>query len=350
MKKYILQILKLIRGGEVPQLPNYLQTKVHGQTRTLVDMLIELNKLNRYTSPGEALKDLWGHLEHLRTDGDEVAFNCSVRSINAFADQCFPNGTLDVKLLESKLNQHDFYDGIDAVYKDYVVEKTVTLIAYLNDFRRYTNPNQLMSDFLEATGGVNACGSNKDNYYFSFSHYVDYFLKHYLTKFWDELTINGTLDNEIFYDFMIGRHSRGIKKYGLEAVIKRNFQPNSCHKEAYAPYRGGAAPVYVKSPFFTSVNLSTSNRRFIKSCGEGVGPNSVRDYFEFSLIQRLLEFDEKYVFCDNKYDYDSYIPKYDDTLPVFTCAGYRVNFDSEETKKAFLKEMRERCRRRGVRF
>lgn len=317
-----------------PRLPDYLQTKVHGQTRTLVDMLIELNKQNRYHSSEEALADLWKYLEHIRTDGDEVAFNCSVRSINAFASECFPNGTLDVKLLESKLH-HDFYDGIHAVYEDYVVEKTMTLISYLNDFRRYTTPEDLKKDFMEATGGVNHCGPNSNPYYFSFSSsYISRYFHHYITKFWNELTVDGILDNNAFYDFMIGRHNRGIEKYGLEAVVERNYKSDApCHHEVYFPYRGGAAPVYVETDFYRDVNLDISIRRFIKSCGEGKGPNSIRDYFEFKHILPLLKSDDKYIRFENYF-----IPKSDDTLPVFSNWHGRLLFESEDVKKAFIKK------------
>lgn len=315
------------------QLPDYLKTKIFGQTRTLVDMLIELNKQNKYTSANKALEDLWGYLENIRISGDEVAFNCSIRSINAFANNCFSNGELDIEKLEMSL-YHDFYDGISAVYENYVVEKSVTLVSYLNDFRRYTNPEDLRADFLRVTGGVNHCAPNPENYYFGFSHaYVKGFFDRYTTMFWWEVKKNSVMDNHLFFDFMVGRHNRGIEKYGLNAVIKRNYQQyDSCHPEVYWPYHSGAGPVYVQTHFHDS-NMEVVKRRFIKSCGDGKGPFEIRDYFEFDRIRPLLEEDEKYTTFEGYF-----IPKQDATLPVFNQWRGRVLFISQEEQKGFVEK------------
>ena len=322
------------------QLPDYLKTKIYGQTRTLVDMLIELNKKNNYTSADKALEDLWGYLETIRVHGDEVAFNCSLRSIYAFANSCFTNGSLDIEKLGMSLHV-DFYDGINAVYENYVVEKSVTLISYLNDFRRYTSSDELKKDFLRVTGGVNHCGPNPEDYYFAFSHaYVKVFFDSFTTKFWREFTKNGVMDNQLFFDFMVGRHNRGIKKYGLDAVIKRNYEQDSpCHPEVYRPYRGGAGPVYVQTDFHNS-NMEVVKRRFIKSCGEGRGPFGVRELFDFHRIIPLLEEDEKYTTFEKLY-----LPKNDVTLPVFHRWSGRVLFASQEEQKRFIEKQWEIMKR-----
>ena len=330
-KKFISILMRSVQ----PQLPDYLRIKTYGQTRTLVDMLIELNKTHNYTSAIDALKDLFQFLEQIRTDGDSVAFNCCLRNFRDCAHKCFVENKLDIKLLESFLI-HDFQDGIEHIYKRYVIEKSIRLISYLNDFRQYTYndiiDDNLYRDFLRATRGFSSCGVAPSYSYFSFSEgYIKYFLSRYTGTFWDEFSTNGILDNKLYFDFMIGRHKRGVEKYGLEKVIKRNFEPNGpCHPEVYFPYRGGAAPVYVEYNLMDA-NLKSSKRQFIKSCGEGKGPNSISDYFEFEKIIPLLDEDEKYILYGNLY-----LPKEDVSLPVFDVRWGRILFESPKEQAEFI--------------
>lgn len=328
--------LNLLKVDNYPQIPDYLKIKTYGQTRTLVDMLIELNKKNHYNSPEQALQDLYRHLEHIRIDGDDVAFNCSVRNFGSSMMTCFENGVLNITKLESIL-YHDFYTDIDKVYAKYVVEKSIKIIAYLNDFRRYNSYELLIKDFIAATGGVNHCGSNLADYYFSFGspsgNYVFHYLNFYLSNFWNEFSTDGILDNHKFFDFMIGRHARGIRKYGLEAVIRRNYKSDSCHTEVYFPYRGGAAPVYVETKLYSDAGWHANKRIFVKSCGEGKGPNGIANLFEFERILPILDKDVKYQHIGRYY-----IPKKDYTLPVFDEWFGRILFETSEAQKLFIEK------------
>lgn len=308
-----------------PVLPKHLRTKVYGQTRTMVDMLIALNKEHHFESPQKAIDCLFSCLERLKEGPDEVAFNCSWRSIHAFVNECFENNKLNIDKLESMCISYGSNE-FNEVYSHYVAEKSAIIISYLNEFRRYKQGDDIAGDFIEATGGVGHCGPNPSHYYFAFGggmHYVHQFFIHYIRKFWDEISTDGVLDNAKFRDFMIERHERGIKKYGLENVISRNYkQDSACHPEVYVPYRGGAAPIYIKDE---------EHRRYIKSCGEGKGPNRVPDLFEFRLIEPLLREDSKYSKID-----DYYIPKEDYTLPMYRVWNGRMYFENDDEKLSFI--------------
>ena len=325
--KATLNIVREEKEISKPQLPKHLRPKVYGQTRTMVDMLIAMNKKAHFTSAQEALKSLFDKLDRLAEGGDEIAFNCSWRSINAFAGECFENGELNVDKLQEACTHH-FNDTLSDVYAKYVAEKTAVIVSYMNEFRRYTNPRDILNDFMRVTGGANHCGPNPDNYYFAFYYGIRRLFSHYLSSSWDEISTNGVLDNAKLRDFMIERHERGVKKYGLENVIKRNFKEFPCHPEILVAYRGGAAPIYVRDE---------EHRRYIKSCWNGGGPNSIPDYFEFHLILPLLCEDPKYTPADDDYD-DYYVPKEDFTLPVYDCKRGRMHFESEKDKLAFIKK------------
>lgn len=330
----------------IPNVPDYLQKKIYGQTRTLVDILIGLNNSKHFKSPNEAIVAVAEFIKGLREHGDDIAFNCSMRSLWNLASNCFVNGHLDAEKLRQSLEK-DFYNDNMATkaYMNYVVGKTIKLIMYMNEFRRYTNAEQIINDFKEVTGGVNHCGPQGDFYFFDFWEYPTYSFSHYVHQFWREFAPNGELNNRLFYDFMIGRHARGIEKYGLEAVINRNYKDDgSCHPEVLVPYRGGAAPVYVERKTNSDVCGAKQERRFIKSCGDGKGINALTDYFEFKLVRDLIEKDPKYIVMEDFRSRTILVPKDDVTLPVYDYYCGKEEFDSPEVQEAAIRRLWEEKR------
>lgn len=325
------QFVKALDGSFC--IPNYARQLIHGQTCTLVDMLAELNRLHRYTTPEAAMQDLTEYVEHIRVSGDEVAFNSSVRILRKTLENCFTDGRLNLEQLRRELDTGIYNEGIERVYKDYCIDKTVKLVAYLNNFRRYTNPDKVADDFMRASGGVSHCHENAPGYFFSFGspegYRIFHSLHYYITHFWQEMAPNGILDNHLLRDFMVERHKRGIQKYGLEAVINRNFRGEGpCHAEIYSPYRGGAAPVYVEYWKDTEHEVI---RRFIKSCGDGNGANIWPEWWEMNHVRPLLDEDPKYLRSQ-----EFYVPKTDFTLPVYHRLTGIVRFESQKEKEYFI--------------
>ena len=335
--------------------PKHLRPKVYRQTRTMVDMLIAMNEEAHFTSAQEALESLLHKLDRLAKGGNEITFNCSWRGINAFAGECFENGELDVDKLQEACTHH-FDDTLTDVYAQYVAEKTAVIVSYMNEFRRYTDPQDVLNDFEKATGCVYHCGPNPHDYsfpfwgyirdlfsyylsrlrdetsaYFPFYDYIRRSFSRYLSDFWDEMSTNGVLDNGKLRDFMIERHGRGVKKYGLENVLKRYFKGHPCFPSVLEAYRGGAAPIYA---------IDEVHRRYIKSWGISNSPLEFPDFFEFNLIESLLREDPKYTIVNHSdYFYEYYVPKEDYTLPVYKCKHGRMYFESEKDKLAFIKKL-----------
>ncbi len=333
LPKSFVDIIKSTR----PAIPKYLITKIHGQTATLVDMLIEMNKDEHFTSAADAMQCLDNYLERLYTSGDPVAFNCSIRSLYARTEECFSDGKLDVVKLQECLKD-DYYTGIERVYMEYVVEKTVKLVEMMNECRQYTSPKDVADDFLLATGGVNHCGPQTEYYYFGISTDEIGFVKttfyHYLSKFWHKFAPNGILDNNKFRDFMIGHHERGIAKYGLDAVINHDYQSGSpCHPDIYDPARNGAGPRYVRDK---------ETRQWIRACGVGLNDRDITR-FEYGFIVKCLCRDPKFILVPSCYTL-YLVPRRDMTLPAFSCGSSwydtrKLTFKNEREKENFVKEL-----------
>src|SRR5699024_9912718 len=94
--------------------------------------------------------------------------------------------------------------------------------------------------------------------------------------------------------------------------------------EVYFPKKVGTGPVYVR----------IADRKFIRSCGEGKGPHSVPNEYEFHLALQLLEKDKNYIEVSRYF-----IPRSDYILPVLDWWSGLISFDSDEEKMSFIKEV-----------
>ena len=304
-------------------------THAHGITKTLADVLAALNEEKHFTGPKEAFAALGKYFDRFRTSGDDVAF-LAIRILynelaTAESGGLFREGVLDAEALRRRIfDAGVFTDACDKAYLSHCKERVCNLIAYLNAFRRYTSAEQIRADMdkLEVTR-FNHCGPNTEPYFFSLRTcgYPVHFFFRGLEEHWAELTSDGTLDNKKLMEVMFERHERGIRKYGLEAVIKHDYEDDGpCHPEVYFPKKVGTGPVYVEM----------AKRRYARSCGEGKGPHSIPNQDEFFCATQLLEEDERY----QQTGYDTWVPKTDYSLPVFSWG--MLSFDSDEEKRQFI--------------
>lgn len=306
-------------------------THAHGITKTLADILVELNNKEHFTNPDTAMGALWQYFDRFRKGGDEIAFFAvrlmySVLNISDF--ELFKNGILDSNVLREKIfNDNVFIDLYDRAYLSYCKERLCNLISYLNAFRRYESVEQIRDDLYELkVTSFSHCSPNNSPYFFSIDPgYPIYFFRYGLQSNWKEICTHGVLDSKKMMEVMFNRHERGIRKYGLDAVIRHDYENDGpCHPEVYFPKKIGTGPVYVK----------VSDRRYIRSCGEGKGPHSVPNEYEFDLALQLLPKDKKYIQISSYY-----LPKADYSLPVFDWYRGLLQFDSDNEKIAFIKEI-----------
>lgn len=142
-------------------------THAHGVSRTFADVVIALNEQASFKSAEEALYALQQYFRRFVESGDDVAFIavrtfwCVVRMPEVFAD-----GKLNVSFLRDKIFNFDNFTGeFNNAYIMYCKEKICNVVATLNEFRRYTNPQQVVDDISDTKlTRFSHCGPN-DEYY-----------------------------------------------------------------------------------------------------------------------------------------------------------------------------------------
>ena len=226
------------------------------------------------------------------------------------------------------------FSAYDKAYDSYCREKLINLVAYLNEFRRYFKPEELRRDLFENTDVLkfSACAPIHGFYYFVMSgatgmNYPVQFFVRAIRNLWSEITTDGILDADKMRRLMFGNHDESLMKLGLEATIQRDYIEDSpCHPEVFVPKVMGTAPIYVKDD---------KTGRFMRSCGEGKGPNSIPDWLEFQIAKQILENDKSYKHIGNYY-----IPKYDNTLPVYGEYSGRLVFRTQAEKLKFIEDLK----------
>ena len=222
---------------------------------------------------------------------------------------------------------------IDIIFANRQRTKLLILLKTLNDICHYTDVEDLRYDLLSLATGRFNCG---DNSYMNdplprIGNYpINWFLSG-LQKQWDNVTVNGTLDNQLLEQIMFSEHAKRVKDMGIDQVIAYDFTVDSaCHPEVFLPKNPGTAPVYVKDDF---------SRRYIKACGEGKGPRSGHEIYEMQLVKKVLMREVSkgnYEILRERY----YIPVGTVKKPVFIEYYGRVHFASLAEKRKFIDDVR----------
>lgn len=312
-------------------------THCYGMTRTFADIILGMNEEKKYTSADQALSDLGAYLQRFDEQGNNIAF-LSVRILQSILHdepEIFAGGFLSVsRLRELVFEDNNFLSAYDKAYDLYCKEKLINLVAYLNEFRCYSKPEELRRDLFENTDVLqfSACAPITGFYYFVMSgatgmNYPVQFFVRAIRNLWSEITTEGVLDAGKMRRMMFGNHDESVKQFGLDATIQKDYIEDSpCHPEVFVPKVLGTAPIYVKDD---------KTGRYMRSCGEGKGPNSIPDWLEFQIAKQILAKDKSY-----KHVRNYYIPKYDNTLPVYGEYNGRLVFKTQDEKLKFIEDVK----------
>lgn len=342
-----------------------ITTHAYGLTRTFADILIALDHDRHYTSPKDAISDLFFQLRRFRGQDSEVAYLSVKILMNVINDPkiftsksvapvqytSFDNTVssqspdsdskadtskiLNIDYLRSKIfDAEQFETEYKRAFDNHCREKLANLVSYLNEFRRYSSADEIRYDLFHRIPCLRftPCGPASDIYYFDTEGagwgYPFSFFTTSIENNWDEITTDGALDADKLHAMMFDHHSNSINTLGLDATIAKDYISDSpCYPEVFHPKKFGTGPVYVKG----STNI------YIRSCGEGIGPNSIPDCLEYQIARLILEEDENYIKV-----HDYFIPKEDMSLPVYNWEG-KIAFKSPEEKLDFIRKIQNKC-------
>ena len=324
------------------KLPDEITTHCYGITRTFADIILGLNESKRYTSPDEALSDLSAYLQRFKENGDEAAF-LAVKIIKQVLhdSRMFIGYKLNTSRLRKLVYEKDnFISASDKAYDFYCREKMINLIAYLNEFRRYRRQIAIEHDLIAIENAskvrifkLSFCRPTETPIFFEMQgatgmNYPVQFFVRAIRNLWPEIITDGVLDAAKMRKLMFGNHDDAVCQLGLEGAISRDFVTDSpCHPEVFVPKVMGTAPIYVKD---------AATGRYMRSCGEGKGPNAIPDWLEFQIAKLILEKDNSYKLIGNYY-----IPKYDNTLPVYGEYSGRIAFNTQAEKIRFIEDVKQ---------
>lgn len=307
----------------------------YGQVRTMADILIGMNEQQHFHSSEEAV----AAVEKFIGSQSPCHFAISGKAFHFIADALYSSKAF----VDGSLNKNAFWDNFtvsqfeknwdNAMYR-YYYAKIWKLICYFNEFRRYTSPNQIYRD-LKST--INSEYYVMADSTYHIGGYPQYFFRCAIEEAWDEIAPNNSINPQLLDKYMFKNHEASVRAIGLEATIEKHFKQDYCWTDVYFPEQIGSAPIYIERKI-------GKKRIFIKSCGEGKGPNNCPELLEFGYAYRLLVEDIKYnIYGSYSYKHfqpELFVPKDDMSLPIYS-AEFPVGkliFENENDKVAFLEK------------
>ena len=298
----------------------------YGQVRTMADILISMNDQYHFHSSEEAVAAVMKFIG----SQSPCHFAISGKAFHFIADALYSSKAF----VDRRLNKDAFLDNFtisqfeknwdNAMYR-YYYAKIWKLICYFDEFRRYTSPGQIYRDLKKTISPE----------YFGYRGYPQHFFRCAIEEAWEKIAPNNSIDPVLLDKYMFRNHEVAIQTLGLEATIRKDFVQDYCHTDVYFPQKVGSAPVYIE-------RIVGNRRMFLKSCGEGKGPNNNPELLEFNIACRLLLEDSKYDIWEDKNQSMLFVPKEDISLPAYYYCSYyscgKILFEDNDHKKKFLKE------------
>lgn len=134
-------------------MPSAVKDMIYGQTRTLVDILREMDKEEPITN-AEVASERLDRFFSKNLRGDETGFN-SMRAVWCLLSAGFSEaGRFDVDKFEKKLLDFDkgrgeYWNKVEGIYSRYCTSKIIRYVSFLNFFRRYKTADELREDLMK---------------------------------------------------------------------------------------------------------------------------------------------------------------------------------------------------------
>lgn len=313
----------------------------YGQVRTMADILIGLDAKYHFKEPDEAIKAVEEYIASQHPGHN----NISEMAFSVITETLLHNNTFQF----GRLNSNEFKRIFDikvfteawenALYK-YYFAKIWKLICYFNDFRKYSSPEQIIRDFETIHLLYSKYFILSDSAWHN-GGYPKFFFEKGIKEAWCQIAPLGHIDEYSLKRYMFDNHESKVNKYGLEWVINQDFRQDVCHMDVFFPNAIGSAPVYIEPN-----RQPCTPRRFVKSCGEGKGPNAYPEIFEIKFAAVLLIDDPNYTiwgeYEEDDFEIYYFVPS-KISFPIYACSYHcgfgKQIFNSLNEKKLFISSL-----------
>jgi len=315
------------------QVPKAVKIQNYGQVRTLADLTMVLNSQKHYTNPGPLIADLSSLLFLYRKRGTvtDDAIDSFKYMLGKNASKWFTDGHFDIDQMYAHLQNkagNDATTALEVIYQRREMAKMARVVMLMNEVARYTDPQTLMMDVHNVLRYDESKRDTCHSIYWTDSfHYPYFFFEQGIIHQWKRITDKeGHLDNDKLNRVMFENHEKRVAKMGLHEVLRNDYAPDSpCHPEVFFPNKAGTGPVYVE----------IKQDIFVKSCGEGKGPNRNSEMYEMQFLTPILDRlrqgeNPEYVMVNG-----CFIPIHDYSRPAYGRFG-KIYFTNEKEKKMFL--------------
>lgn len=317
----------------------------YGQVRTMADILIGLDQIYHFKEPNEAINAVEKYIASQYPGHNNIsvmAFNVIRETLLQY--NSFKSGKLNSDEVKRIFDKKVFKDAWDNALYKYYYAKIWKLICYFNDFRQYTSPTQIIEDLEKINLQYSRYFILSDNVWHD-GGYPRYFFAQGIKEAWSYIAPCGIIDEDALKRYMFYNHENDVKTYGLERVINQNFRQDACHREVFFTKSVGSAPVYIEPN-----QQACAPRRFVKSCGEGKGPNAYPEHFEMQYAAILLLDDPNYTIWREygKDDFEIYFIPSDSALPIYYYSYFcsrKLIFNSIKEKLQFIVSLKRKFRK-----
>jgi len=220
-----------------PTMPTAVKDMLYGQTKTIIDIVKEMDKEEHFTSWDEAREKLDQFFSaHQR--GDETGFN-SMRSVwaimcrNNSSDRKFDIDQFEKELTKFSEERGPLWNGAETVYFRYCISKIIRYASFLNEFRRYRSYEELDED-LRKTVIVNHCGENPRDYFFSLAYRSFWFLS-CAAKNTPKIFEGNKFHADEMERALLKDSIDRIQEHGVALFIRENYTFAGCHTDLMVP-------------------------------------------------------------------------------------------------------------------
>lgn len=205
----------------------------YGRTRIFADIILRLNKKEKFKNSEEAIEGLATYINESYIIDNLTYFSYRILCNIFSSEDLFLDGILNKNRFLQKFDKFKIFEiECNTAYNLWKIENIINIISFISTFREYKEPEQVRNDlFIVNNLGATALGNPLlTNWDRSIGIVINYPISIFigsLKKKWDKIIINGILDIEKLRDVILGRQIKLLDK--LKPINNTNKKESDNH-------------------------------------------------------------------------------------------------------------------------